>query len=244
MKISGSFYIIFLLPFILTFCTNKKGSDRDAFNEHKRRIDSVNQIKNARIKAYESIKRGNLILFRDYDDFTHAQEYFLNNYDIVLIPPGPSSIWIQQIMDSAIFDKYGEEIVSKANLEILELYKNIPNYQNLNGAYTYADTLPNYPGGDYSFYCDIYKIIPAIEACNIDTALGHEITVKFVIGTDGKIRDLRIIKKMCSFMDKRLLDAIKNNTKLWDPAILENNAVPYEITYSFDWNKKEIEKCN
>jgi hypothetical protein len=234
--------LLFMLSPLHSCNRNRIDTKRTLVINERVREDSLNKCIIAKKEALELLNRGNLILYRNIDDYLHAKEYFLKKYDIVLLPETKTRNCIQEVMDSVIFSKWGKDIVSIASKDISEIYKTIPKNQYSNGVYSYAEIMPEYPGGIDSLYCDIYSLVSSFKVCKINYEFGNELIVNFIIDVDGNIKDPTVIMKLCPEIDKKIIEVIKT-LKKWSPAIFENKKVPFLMTLSIDWKKEDIQIC-
>jgi hypothetical protein len=241
-----NYYFILVLIQSLTLsssCKRIKNSEkREPTVVNEVREDSLLFCKRIKSIALEQVKRGNLVLYRDFKDYLHAKEYFFDKYDIILLPEIENNICAKKVMDSVIFSRYGKEFILEAVREISEIYKTIPDNQYLDGSFAITDKLPVYPGGIDSLYCDIYSSVNNCRVCDINYEFGNEIIVAFIIDSNGYIRNPHIIQKLCPEVDKEIIDAIKH-LKKWSPPILDNKRVAYFETLSIDWKKEDIQIC-
>lgn len=235
---NGIYYLFILFVFSMCFsCSNNKGYTSREEQEIYTRIqnDSIKKCEDKKKEAFEQIKRGNLILYRNFDDYVHASEYFYNKYDIILMPVNNWNVCAQQIMDSVIFQKFGKNILLIADDEIRNIYNGINDNLTINNYYAFAEELPEYPGGIDSLYSDIYKKVPKIDSCSIDAYFSREIKIKFVIDIYGNIKEVKVIQKLCPKIDKKIVLALLELKKKWKPAVHDEKKVPYQMTLSIDW---------
>jgi len=230
---------LFLLVFALLACSNERRSyKRETKIQENLHADSIIYCGRKKDEAREQIKRGNIILYRNLDNYLHASEYFLDNYGIILIPANEWNLCSREIMDSVVYLTLSEREIQKIKQIVDSVYLGKADFITKDGYYTYANKYPEYPGGIDSLYKDIYKLVPKIEDCSINLVYGSEIRVQFVIDVDGNIKEPNLIKKLCPTMDKKIIGAFTNLHKKWVPAIYENNYVPFLMVISIDWGNK------
>jgi hypothetical protein len=238
-------YLLILLLFFLAFSCNWGRIDNKRELNIKERIqeDSINKCEIVKSEALEQINRGNIILYRNFDNYIHAQEFFLNKYEIILLPEIATKKCAQKIMDSIIFKKFGEDILLIANKELSEIYKTTPDNQYINGINSYAEKLPEYPGGIDSLYCDIYNSVNSIKICKINYEFGNEIIVNFIVNIEGNIMNPKVVMKLCPEIDEQIINTLRKMKKKWSPAINGGKEVPYIMTLHIDWKEKDVQMC-
>jgi hypothetical protein len=239
MNVKLSKACLFLLIVAILACSNDRRSyKREIKIQENLHADSIKYCGSKRDEAIEQIKRGNIILYRNLDNFMHASEYLLDNYGIILIPANEWNLCSREIMDSVVHLTVSEKEIQKIKGKVDSVYLGKADFITKDGYYIFANKYPEYPGGIDSLYKDLYKQVPKIEDCSIDLLYGSEIRVQFVIDVDGSIKESNIIKKLCPMMDKKIIDAFSNLNKKWVPAIYENNHVPFQMVISIDWGNK------
>jgi len=210
----------------------------------KRKNISKNLVKEDSIKncllqkklALDQIRKGNYILYANFDDFLHAKEYFFRNYRIQLIPNNIYNACAKQVMDSLILENFGD-LEKSSKIIIDSLYQRIPDFIGLDSTYFYADHEPIYPGGIDVLYKDIYNNIGllTIEE-NLNT--NYETKISFIIDKNGILTNPQLITKFDPIIDDILLRAILKLKTKWTPALFGNKEVAFQVTVSL--NLKEL----
>jgi hypothetical protein len=232
--------VIYTLIVLLFFgCTPKAQKTRNEKAKENSYIDSIRICKLVVNEMTEQMKRGNLFWFKDFDNIVRAQEYLMDNYNILLYPEGRRYHCAQLYMEPIISQKYGKDFFERTEKEISLIYKDIPDIQNIDKNYYYAEVLPEYTGGTDSLYSDIYKMIPNLLCKKINLEFGAEIIIKFIIDINGKVKNVKVYQKLCVEMDNLVINAIYNLPKKWKPAIYEGKKVPYIVTLSIDWKERQ-----
>jgi len=224
-------------------CSSHVNIKREQAIKVKTQVDSVNKCEYTRREALEQLKRGNLYLYRDFENYIHAKDYFLNKYNIQISPATKYNRCAQMIMDSVIFEKFGNNILLLAKEEMDKIYADIRENQISNGAFLYAEKLPEYLGGIDSLYCDIYREIPQITNCTIDKDFPLFVNVCFTVDIDGNIKEPQIVTKLCPQIDSTIIKVIKNLPKKWEAALINRKPVPYQMTLNIDWKPKDVQNC-
>jgi hypothetical protein len=198
-------------------------------HERKRIADGIEGIRIRRINdsldmlclkamARESIRRGNIIVHNDgspYLDDIVYKDYGLH--------AAPISLYYEEIMDSVLFAKYGNDFYKKVHRKSDSLYREKPNkWIDLDGNYT--GCLGNYPvykcGGNENVYKSIedslfrLKLLPLKQ----NKCSPYELALDAVITKKGKLTQIRILEKLNPKIDSVVVSLLKSLPCDWIPA--------------------------
>jgi TonB family protein len=100
--------------------------------------------------------------------------------------------------------------------------------------YTITEEMPEYPGGSQEMMTYLQKNI-TYPANSREKKLGGKVYVKFIVDTDGKIKDAHVLRGSgIAAMDDEALRVI-NSMPAWKPGKMSNKAVPvyFNLPISF-----------
>lgn len=87
----------------------------------------------------------------------------------------------------------------------------------------YAEKMPEFPGGT----SELLKYLAGTPYCEAAREAGYEgkISVQFIVGIDGSISDIKLLKKIHPCIDQAVIARIKHMPK-WEPGYMGKNPVP------------------
>ena len=99
--------------------------------------------------------------------------------------------------------------------------------------YLEADVKPTFNGGDTNEFAKwVYSQLQYPEECKKAGITGR-VSLSFIVGTDGKVRDVKILRGAHKKLDAEALRVIKMSPD-WTPGTKDGKPVP--ITFSFPVN--------
>jgi hypothetical protein len=229
-----AFYILWSL--IIYFKTNK---ENEAYIKQikKEQIQDSLECVCSKISVIKDIMLGNIIIY-----YKGKSPYF---YEIALKEFG---IYVQpialsanracgiSIMDSVINLKYGKDIITRIEKKSDSLYKKRPEYYiDLDGNYLSAAKGISYKCGDIKKILNYIELdlkqkdlIPIKDSCS-----PKELIIDFVISKNGKLGNIRILKKLNSKIDSTVVSLLKNLPCDWVPAKSKGLAVNFRKKMHF-----------
>ncbi|PLX13510.1 MAG: hypothetical protein C0597_11620 [Marinilabiliales bacterium] len=96
--------------------------------------------------------------------------------------------------------------------------------------FTDADIMPKFEGNDPDeFRYFIQKNVKYPKAAQEKGAEG-KVFVKFTVGSDGEVKDIKVLRGVDEYLDQEALRVVKSSPK-WTPAIKDNKAVAVQFTF-------------
>ncbi len=100
------------------------------------------------------------------------------------------------------------------------------------GVYSVVENMPEYEAGMHAFESHVRSYIADIE--EIDTG---SVFISFIVATDGKLKEVKVVKSLNDVQDDLALNAVKNAPLKWKPGYDEGKAVEVKMVYPISFPK-------
>ena len=137
-------------------------------------------------------------------------------------PPPPPVVQLPEIIEVPDEEEIEEEIEVDLDVEVTEetviediVFEEAPEEEEVEQIFTIVEDKPQFPGGDAAMYKYLGK---SIDYPSQARRMGIEgrVFVQFIVGKDGKIRDVQAIKGIGAGCDEEAVRVIKAMPK-WKP---------------------------
>lgn len=196
-----------------------------------------------KVNARKNIDIGNIIVYYNSHN-PYFEDLAFSEYNIYVQPilPTAKRICAISVMDSVIFSMYGkkfyENLQRKADsIESLKPWHGI----SLDGFYLYSDKEVKYKCGDFK---SIYKLIEdslmkkGLLPLKQNKCLPGELIIDFVITENGKLIDVRCLKKLNPNIDSTVTNILKKLPCDWEPAENKSKKVSFRKQMYFFFGKQ------
>jgi len=247
--------LLFILTIILIYFS---ACNQNVENKEQKK-DSLNNIVPSRIYSKQELdyfceegkksgkiflERGNLIAYyfdAKIDYIAHYEEIFLERYNIICyVGYHITNKCEKEMMDSAIFELYGNNIYKIVKLIEEREYKGIPYYQFKDGSFAegFIDTRPKVLLGFEKF--DKYLIQDLTKQDTINYTDPYDyIYLQFIIDTLGNLKNPKVIVKLDSIIDNKILKRLQNCKFKWEPGYERGKKVQCRMMYYLDFRYKK-----
>ena len=99
-------------------------------------------------------------------------------------------------------------------------------YVPKDGIYSVAETMPTYEKG-----MDAFNSFVETEVEKWSPEESGSIYVSFIVKTDGKLSDMKIVKGFSQEYDKRVMKILQNSSGEWTAGTEEGKAVDVKVVY-------------
>ena len=195
----------------------------------------------SRISEYKEIMTGNVILY--YSGTSHyVADIALKEFGIYVQPivPNAKRECAIAIMDSFINEKYGKDLIKRIEKKSDSIYKKRPYfYIDLDGYYLSASKGVIYKCGDIkniyndvSIYLKQKRLLPLNDSCS-----PSELILDMVISKQGKLSNVRVLKKVNPQIDSTIVALLGKLPCDWEPAESNEEKVNFRKKMYFFFGK-------
>jgi len=138
----------------------------------------------------------------------------------------------------AVQDTLSERISKKTTLNEVTVVKYAnPEEEDLIEFFLVdPDTMPSFQGGDANqFAAWVNQRVSYPRDC----AHSGTMKVRFAVGSDGSVRDIRVIESVCPELDAAVITVMAQSPK-WTPATNNGKPVSYGFTIPFNFVRREV----
>lgn len=205
--------------------------------------DSLKCICNKKI-AREYLKRDFLIAHNSGEPY--FKDIVLHDFNLY---SAPISKDIREIMDSALFAKYGKDFYKRIRKKSDSLYKINSNiFIDFDGYHTAALKEPRYKCGDvngYYNYIEDRLISLNLLPLKQDPCLPNELVIDAVITKTGKLIKVRVLKGINPIIDRKVVCLLNDLPCNWIPAYAdEEEIVDFRKTFYFFFEDKLLKESH
>jgi hypothetical protein len=242
------FYGVWFLTIYLKVKIENEARKEELKHEHLK--DSLECIC-GKIRSYKEIENGNVILYytgnSPYVDYIALNEFGIHVQQIHLSGeriPSIRSLCTIAIMDSFINKKYGKDFIERIERKSDSIYKKRPDYHSdpfnhldLDGFYLSSDKEVRYKCSEikniYNYietYLKHKGLIPIKDTCS-----PKNLVLDFVISKQGKLSNIRILRKLTPEIDSTVISLLTNLPCDWQPAESKGEIVSFRYEMDFDF---------
>lgn len=109
------------------------------------------------------------------------------------------------------------------------VYSSINHEVDSIGPYLTADKMPEFKGGNVAVYSFVQENISSRYLNRSEKSRSY---VSFIIGINGCIRDIQVVKGKDKRLNKSIIKALKRMPN-WKPGEISNEKVDVRLTYNF-----------
>ena len=138
----------------------------------------------------------------------------------------------------AVQDTLSERISKKTTLNEVTVVKYAnPEEEDLIEFFLVdPDTMPSFQGGDANqFAAWVNQRVSYPKECTHSGTM----KVRFAVGSDGSVRDIRVIESVCPELDAAVITVMAQSPK-WTPATNKGKPVSYGFTIPFNFIRREV----
>ena len=140
--------------------------------------------------------------------------------------------------NEAVQDTLSERISKKTTLEeiVVVKYANPEEEDLVEFFLVDPETMPSFQGGDANKFAQwVNQRIVYPRDCTHSGTM----KVRFTVGSDGSVRDIRVRESVCPDLDAAVITVVAQSPK-WTPATNKGKAVSYAFTLPFNFIRREV----
>jgi len=233
--IGGFFIFKYLNVFNSPLLNRGNGTDSLAIKIH----DSID-CECSKVKARKNLELGNIIAYYNAQN-PYFEELAFRDYGIYVQPIVNSAerTCAIAVMDSAIFDRYGDNffknLEKKADsINTLKPWKGI----SLDGYNLYSDKEIRYKCGDLNTIIVDTLTKKGILPLEQNECIPGELIIDFVITEKGELHNIRILKRLNTKIDNIVVSLLKELPCGWESAEKNGEKVSYRKRMYFFFGKQ------
>jgi periplasmic protein TonB len=141
-------------------------------------------------------------------------------------PPPPQAIELQIVLDEKVIDKEVDFKDTEANQNTFVDIQQKAEKIEVEEIFAIVEDMPSFPGGEAALFKWLGNEVkyPAIAK---EAGISGVVYVTFVVGSDGKIKDAKVVRGVNKALDEEALRVIQKMPS-WSPGKQRGKAVPVQ----------------
>jgi len=233
------FLIIFLILVFLVIRRHYIIKDLNSYNTKIEKRDST-EIENYKIQVYRNLELGNIIAYPNNNIFDRIllDEFAYKKYGVylchTLILDEDKEKVAKSIMDSVIFEKYGQNFYIKLLQEFDKIENTIPQNKTIDGYYLTVKQ-------DYDDIAITRKYIlnqlkeRKLIPLNQNPFYPRVLRINFIVSKKGLIKNPQVLLKYNQKIDSTVVILLKELPFKWTPGTIEGKIVEFQQQIVFEF---------